>query len=156
VRFLVVAVGDRMPAWVDAAFADYARRMPRRARLELVAIKPEPRTTGRSPQQMMAAEAARIRAAIPSGCALVALDERGRDLTTRELAGQVEKWLAGGADVAFLIGGPDGLDAGLRAAAGARLRLSSLTLPHAMVRVLLAEQLYRALSILDNHPYHRE
>jgi 23S rRNA (pseudouridine1915-N3)-methyltransferase len=156
VRFLVVAVGDRMPAWVDTAFAEYAKRMPRRARLELVAVKPEPRTTGRSPQQMMAAEAGRIRAALPEGCTLVALDERGRDLTTRELAAQVEKWLAGGADVAFLVGGPDGLDAGLKEAAAARLRLSSLTLPHAMVRVLLAEQLYRAFSILDNHPYHRE
>jgi 23S rRNA (pseudouridine1915-N3)-methyltransferase len=145
-----------MPAWVDTAFAEYAKRMPRRARLELVAVKPEPRTTGRSPQQMMAAEAGRIRAALPEGCTLVALDERGRDLTTRELAAQVEKWLAGGADVAFLVGGPDGLDAGLKEAAAARLRLSSLTLPHAMVRVLLAEQLYRAFSILDNHPYHRE
>ena len=155
-RFLVVAVGDRMPAWVDTAFADYAKRMPRHARLELVAVRPEPRTTGRSPQQMMAAEAGRIRAALPAGCTLVALDERGRDLTTRELAAQVEKWLAGGTDVAFLVGGPDGLDAGLKEGAAARLRLSSLTLPHAMVRVLLAEQLYRAFSILDNHPYHRE
>jgi 23S rRNA (pseudouridine1915-N3)-methyltransferase len=93
---------------------------------------------------------------VPQGCTVVALDEHGRDLTTRELAAQVEKWLAGGADVAFLIGGPDGLDTDLKAGAAARLRLSSLTLPHAMVRVLLAEQLYRALSILDNHPYHRE
>jgi 23S rRNA (pseudouridine1915-N3)-methyltransferase len=156
VRFLVVAVGDRVPAWVESAFADYAKRLPRRARLELAAVKPEPRTTGKSPVQLMASEAARIRAAVPQGCTVVALDEHGRDLTTRELAAQVEKWLAGGADVAFLIGGPDGLDANLKAGAAARLRLSSLTLPHAMVRVLLAEQLYRALSILDNHPYHRE
>jgi 23S rRNA (pseudouridine1915-N3)-methyltransferase len=156
VRFLVVAVGDRMPAWVDTAFAEYAKRMPRRARLELVAVKPEPRTTGRSPLQMMAAEAERIRAVLPAACTRVALDEHGRDLTTRDLAAQVEKWLAGGSDVAFLIGGPDGLEAGLKDAAHARMRLSSLTLPHAMVRVLLAEQLYRAFSILDNHPYHRE
>lgn len=155
-RFLVVAVGDRMPAWVDAAFAEYAKRMPRRARIELAEVRPEPRTTGRTPAQMMAAEAARIRAAVPAGAALVALDERGRDLTTRALAAQVERWLAGGADVAFLVGGPDGLDEGLKQAAALRLRLSSLTLPHAMVRVLLAEQLYRALAILDNHPYHRE
>lgn len=155
-RFLVVAVGDRMPAWVDTAFADYARRMPRRARLELVAVKPEPRTTGRTPAQMMAAEAVRLRAALPAGCTVVALDERGRDLTTRDLAAQAEKWLAGGTDVAFLIGGPDGLDPALKDDAALRVRLSSLTLPHAMVRVLLAEQLYRALSIIDNHPYHRE
>jgi 23S rRNA (pseudouridine1915-N3)-methyltransferase len=105
---------------------------------------------------MMAAEADRLRAVVPEGAVTVALDERGRDLTTRDLAAQVEKWLAGGADVAFLVGGPDGLDPGLKAAAAMRLRLSSLTLPHAMVRVLLAEQLYRALAILDNHPYHRE
>jgi 23S rRNA (pseudouridine1915-N3)-methyltransferase len=156
VRFLVVAVGDRMPAWVDAAFGEYAKRMPRRARLDLVTVRPEPRTTGKSPAQMMAAEAARLRAAVPAGAVLVALDERGRDPTTRELAGLVEKWLAGGTDVALLIGGPDGLDEGLKRDAAMRLRLSSLTLPHAMVRVLLAEQLYRALAILDNHPYHRE
>lgn len=155
-RFVVVAVGDRMPAWVDSAFAEYARRMPRRARLELAAVKPEPRTTGRTPGQMMASEATRLRAAMPAGCVVVALDERGRDLTTRDLAGQVEKWLAGGADVAFVIGGPDGLDPALKDDAALRVRLSSLTLPHAMVRVLLAEQLYRALSIIDNHPYHRE
>lgn len=145
-----------MPAWVDAAFADYAKRLPRRARLTLAAVKPEPRTSGKSPGQILAAEAARIRATLPAGCTVVALDERGRDLTTRELAAQVEKWLAGGADVAFLIGGPDGLDPDLKAGATSRLRLSSLTLPHAVVRVLVAEQLYRALSILDNHPYHRE
>lgn len=155
-RFVVVAVGGRMPAWVDAAFAEYARRMPRRAQLALAAVKPEPRSTGKSPAQMMAAEAARIRAAVPAGATLVALDERGRDLNTRDLAAQTGKWLAGGTDVAFLIGGPDGLDPALKQDAAMRLRLSSLTLPHAMVRVLLAEQLYRAVCILDNHPYHRE
>lgn len=155
-RFLVVAVGDRMPPWVDEAFAEYAKRMPRRARLALLPVKPEPRAGGRSPARCMAAEAARIRAALPERCTTVALDERGRDLTTRELARAVDTWLAGGTDVAFLLGGPDGLDPALKAEAAATLRLSSLTLPHAMVRVLLAEQLYRAFSILDNHPYHRE
>lgn len=145
-----------MPAWVDEAFAEYAKRMPRRGRVELVPVKPEPRTTGRSPAQCMAGEAVRIRAALPERCTAVALDERGRELTTADLARQVEKWLGSGSDVAFLIGGPDGLDPALKAGASATLRLSSLTLPHAMVRVLLAEQLYRALSILDNHPYHRE
>lgn len=153
---MVVAVGDRMPAWVDTAFADYARRMPRRARLDLAAVKPEPRTTGRTPAQMMAAEATRLRAAVPAGAVVVALDERGRDIATRDLAALAEKWLGGGTDVAFVVGGPDGLDPALKDDAAMRLRLSSLTLPHAMVRVLLAEQLYRALSIIDNHPYHRE
>jgi 23S rRNA (pseudouridine1915-N3)-methyltransferase len=104
----------------------------------------------------MAAEAKRIEAALPAGCYRVALDERGRDLTTTQLARLLEAWLAGGCDVALLVGGPDGLDPGLKARANLQLRLSSLTLPHALVRVLLAEQLYRALSVLDNQPYHRQ
>jgi 23S rRNA (pseudouridine1915-N3)-methyltransferase len=155
-RFLVVAVGERMQAWVDTAFAEYAKRMPRHARVELVAVKAEPRTSGRPPAQLMAAEAVRLRAALPAGATVVALDERGLDLDTRELAVRMQRWLAGGSDVAFLIGGPDGLDEALIAAAALRLRLSALTLPHALVRILLAEQLYRAHAILDNHPYHRE
>ncbi len=155
-RFLVVAVGDRMPRWVDEAYAEYAKRMPRRARLELVAIRPEPRTSGKTPGQLMAAEAVRIRAALPRDALTVALDERGKDVSTRDLAALAERWLADGRDVALLIGGPDGLDPTLRTEADLALRLSSLTLPHALVRVVLAEQLYRALAILDNHPYHRE
>ena len=145
-----------MPGWVDEAFADYARRFPRKARLELAAVRPEKRSPTRTPAQAMAAEAQRLAAALPAGALRVALDERGRDLTTPALARLLAGWLAGGRDVGFLIGGPDGLDPGLRAAADLALRLSSLTLPHALVRVLLAEQLYRALSLLDNHPYHRQ
>jgi 23S rRNA (pseudouridine1915-N3)-methyltransferase len=154
-RFLVVAVGERMPGWVDEAFAEYAKRMPRRARLDLVSVRPEPRTSGKTVAQLMAAEAGRIDASLPANAVLVALDERGRDVTTLDLARQVEKWLGGGSDVAFVIGGPDGLDPTLKSRATLQLRLSSLTLPHALVRVVLAEQLYRALAILDNHPYHR-
>jgi 23S rRNA (pseudouridine1915-N3)-methyltransferase len=156
VRLLVVAVGERMPGWVDAAFADYARRFPRKAPLALVEVRPEKRGATRTPAQAMAAEAKRIDAALPAGCLRVALDERGRDLTTAQLARLLDGWLAAGRDVGFLIGGPDGLDAGLKARADLQLRLSSLTLPHALVRVLLAEQLYRALMVLDNHPYHRQ
>jgi 23S rRNA (pseudouridine1915-N3)-methyltransferase len=155
-RLVVAAVGERMPGWVDAAFADYARRFPRKARLELAAVRPESRGRTRTPAQALAAEAKRLAAALPAGCVRVALDERGRDLATAQLARLVETWLAGGRDVGFLIGGPDGLDPGLRSRADLVLRLSSLTLPHALVRVLLAEQLYRALTLLDNHPYHRE
>jgi 23S rRNA (pseudouridine1915-N3)-methyltransferase len=155
VRLVVVAVGERMPGWVDEAFADYARRFPRKARLELVEVRPEKRGPTRTAAQAMAAEARRIEAALPAGCRRIALDERGRDLATAELARLVGDWLGGGRDVAFLIGGPDGLDPGLKSGAEPPLRLSSLTLPHALVRVLLAEQLYRALTILDNHPYHR-
>ncbi len=154
-RLLVVAVGTRMPAWVDQAFEDYARRMPREASVELVEVRPEPRSSGRTVAALLAAECARIEQALPRGRHLVVLDERGDDVSTRGLSDRLRAWLAGGEDVALVIGGPDGLDAGLKAAADERLRLSSLTLPHAMVRVVLAEALYRAMSMLKNHPYHR-
>ena len=154
-RLLIVAVGERMPAWVDAAFAEYAKRMPHKARIELIEIRPERRSGSRTAAQCMSAEAARIQSAIPAGCGRIALDEHGREPTTADLAQMLNRWLGEGRDVALLIGGPDGLDPALKAGADMQLRLSSLTLPHALVRVLLAEQLYRAASILDNHPYHR-
>jgi 23S rRNA (pseudouridine1915-N3)-methyltransferase len=154
-KLLVVAVGERMPHWVDEGFADYARRFPRKARLELAEIRPEKRGPTRTVAQALAAEAKRIQAALPPGCRRVVLDERGRDVTTAALARLLEGWLAEGRDLAFLVGGPDGLDPGLKRPGELQLRLSSLTLPHAIVRIVLAEQLYRALSILDNHPYHR-
>jgi len=154
-KLLVAAVGARMPAWVEEAYADFAKRMPREMPLELIAVKAEPRTTGKPAPALLAAEAARLRAVLPARCQRVALDERGSDLTTQGLVQRLEKWLASGDDVAFLIGGPDGLDAGLKQEAAESLRLSSLTLPHALVRVLLAEALYRAASILKGHPYHR-
>jgi 23S rRNA (pseudouridine1915-N3)-methyltransferase len=154
-RLLIVAVGERMPGWVDEAFAEYARRMPRKLRLELIPVRPEKRS-GRTPAQCMAAEAERIRAALPPAVCKIALDERGRDLRSTDLAQLLERRQQDGRDTAFLIGGPDGLDPMLKTEAEIEIRLSSLTLPHALVRVLLAEQLYRAVSILDNHPYHRE
>lgn len=144
-----------MPDWVETAWADYAKRLPADCALELREIKPEPRTTGKTPAQMMAAEAKRIEAALPPGALRLALDERGRDLTTMALSQKLEQWRAGGQDVAFLVGGPDGLHADLKASCSGQLRLSSLTLPHPMVRVVLAEQLYRAWAIMTNHPYHR-
>jgi 23S rRNA (pseudouridine1915-N3)-methyltransferase len=155
-KLLVVAVGARMPHWVDEGFADYARRFPRKARLALVEVRPEKRGPTRTAAQALAGEAKRIAAALPPGCRRVVLDERGRDVTTAALARLLEGWLGEGRDCAFLVGGPDGLDPGLKRPGDLQLRLSSLTLPHAIVRILLAEQLYRALSILDNHPYHRE
>ena len=154
-KLLIAAVGTRMPAWVEEAYADFARRMPREMPLELLEVKAEPRTTGKPAVALLAAEASRLRAALPARCRRVALDERGSDLTTQDLVARLEKWLASGEDVAILIGGPDGLDAGLKQEAVETLRLSSLTLPHALVRVLLAEALYRASSILKGHPYHR-
>ena len=144
-----------MPGWVDAAFADYAKRMPRKARIELIEVRPERRGGSRTPAQCMAAEAERIQAVLPPQCRRIVLDECGRDLTSAALAAQLDGWMREGREPALIIGGPDGLDPAFKAAADAQLRLSSLTLPHALVRVLLAEQLYRAVSILDNHPYHR-
>jgi 23S rRNA (pseudouridine1915-N3)-methyltransferase len=154
-RFLVVAVGIRPPRWVQDAFVEYAQRFPRRARLELIEIRPEQRSAARSVSQLLAGEAKRIEAALPASCRRVVCDERGRDITTTALAKLAAGWVAESRDVAFLVGGPDGLDSRLKATAELTLRLSSLTLPHALVRVLVAEQLYRVLTILDNHPYHR-
>ncbi|TDN48637.1 23S rRNA (pseudouridine1915-N3)-methyltransferase [Azoarcus indigens] len=155
-KLLVVAVGNRMPAWVDAGFEEFARRMPRELPLQLVEVKAEARTTGKTVEAMMAAEASRIEAALPARCRRVILDERGGDLSTRDLARRLEGWQSGGEDVAFIVGGPDGLSPELKRTAAETLRLSSLTLPHALVRPLLAEALYRAWTVLRNHPYHRE
>ena len=155
-KLLVVAVGTRMPGWVSAGFDEFARRMPRELPLQLVEIKAEPRTSGKTVEAMQAAEAARIEAALPARCRRVILDERGTDLTTLALARRLEGWQADGADVALIVGGPDGLAPALKAGAHESVRLSSLTLPHALVRPLLAEALYRAWSVLRNHPYHRE
>lgn len=130
--------------------------MPPESRIELVEIKAESRTSGKSPTQMMAAEAQRIAAAVPTGALLVALDEHGRDLDTRALAALYGRWQREGCDVAIVIGGPDGLDPQLKGRASLLVRLSSLTLPHALVRVVLAEALYRAVSLARGHPYHRE
>jgi 23S rRNA (pseudouridine1915-N3)-methyltransferase len=154
-KLVVVAVGTRMPGWADAAFADFEKRMPREALLSLTEIRPEPRSSGKPVPALLAAEASRIRNALPPHSRLVVLDEKGHDVTTMGLAERLRAWLAGGQDVALVIGGPDGLAPEIKAAADESLRLSSLTLPHALVRVLLAEALYRALSILKNHPYHR-
>ena len=155
-RIHLITVANKAPAWVVDGYNEYARRMPPEARLELVEVKPEPREGGKTPAQMMAAEAKRILAAVPKGATLVALDERGRDTGTKALAQLLESWLAGGADVAVVIGGADGLAPEIKSKASVLLRLSSLTLPHALVRVVLAEALYRAWSVVKGHPYHRE
>ena len=154
-KLLVVAVGQRQPAWADEAWADFAKRFPPEMRLELKAVKTEPRS-GKSAAQCMAAEALRLEAACPKGARRVLLDERGTRLSTQQLAERLGFWRGDGADVVFLIGGPDGLDSGLKASAAESLRLSDLTLPHAFARVLLAEALYRAWSLHESHPYHRE
>ena len=154
-RLLVVAVGQRVPDWAQAAWDDYAKRFPPEMRLELKAVKTEPRASKTLPT-LLAAERERIEAAIPKGARVVALDERGTSLTTVALAAKLKDWQLENDVVALVIGGPDGLDPAFRQAAHERVRLSDLTLPHAMVRVLLAEQLYRAWSINAGHPDHRE
>lgn len=155
-RLLLASVGQRPPAWADAAYDDFAKRFPPELKLELKAVKAEPRTSGKTAAQLMAAEAQRLETALPKGARRVVLDERGTRLTTVQLADRLRFWLGDGRDVALLVGGPDGLDPALKATADETLRLSDLTLPHAFARVLLAEALYRAWSVTANHPYHRE
>jgi 23S rRNA (pseudouridine1915-N3)-methyltransferase len=154
-ELVIVAVGTRMPAWVDAAFDDYAARMPAELRMVLREVRPEPRTSGKPVDAMRVSEGERIRSVAARRGPLVALDETGRDLTSAALAAWIDRWRADGDDVTFVIGGPDGLDPAIKAGAHATMRLSSMTLPHGLARVVLAEQLYRAWSITQNHPYHR-
>ena len=154
-RLTLLAVGDKLPAWAEAATADYLKRMPREARLELLTVKPEKRS-GQSADSLKQAEAARLLDKLPANARLVALDEHGRQVSTRELADLLARWLGSGQDVCLVIGGADGLAPAILDKAETTLALSRLTLPHALARVLLAEQLYRAVSLLNNHPYHRE
>ncbi|KMZ11149.1 LSU m3Psi1915 methyltransferase RlmH [Candidatus Burkholderia humilis] len=154
-KLCIIAVGHKMPDWITNSFDEYAKRMPPELRIELKEIKPEQRSSGRNTESVMAAEKQRIEAALPKNARVVALDERGRDWTTMQLAQALPGWQQDGRDVAFIIGGADGLDPEVKSRAELLLRVSSLTLPHGMVRVLLAEQLYRAWSITQNHPYHR-
>ncbi len=154
-RITILAVGQRQPAWADAAVSDYLSRFPAEFKVELKQVKAEQRSANAPMARILSAEAARIRAAVPNGAQLIALDEHGNDWTTQKLADQLRRWRDSAEDVAFAIGGADGLDQDLKRDARMRLRLSSLTLPHALARVVLAEQLYRAWSVLANHPYHR-
>ena len=154
-KLAILAVGHRQPDWVSAGCAEYVKRMPRELPLTVSEIKPEPRGS-KTREQLLAAEKGRIGDALPGSCRLVVLDEKGDDLTTLQLAKRLEAWMQDGRDVALLIGGADGLDESFKRQADDKLRLSSLTLPHGMARLLLCEQLYRAVSVLKNHPYHRE
>lgn len=155
-QLLLLAVGQRLPGWADEATADFAKRFPPDLPFTLKTVKAEPRTTGKTAAQMMAAEAQRLQEATPKGARRVVLDERGERLGSLQLAQRLEQWKHDGRDVVLYMGGPDGLDPQLRQSADERLRLSDLTLPHALARVLLVEGLYRAWSITAGHPYHRE
>ena len=152
----VLAVGNKMSRWVDEAVQEYAKRFGRDVQYTLKEIKPEKRGAGVNAAQGMAAEEKRILEALPDNAFLVVLDERGKAPTSVELAQYMQRWQQDGEHVCFVIGGADGMTDALKQKARLMLRLSSLTLPHGMVRVLLTEQLYRAVSILQNHPYHRE
>ena len=152
----VLAVGNKMPRWVDEAVQEYAKRFGRDVQYTVKEIKPEKRGAGVNAAQGMAAEEKRILEALPDNAFLVVLDERGKAPTSVELAQYMQRWQQDGEHVCFVIGGADGMTDALKQKARLMLRLSSLTLPHGMVRVLLTEQLYRAVSILQNHPYHRE
>ena len=154
-KLRLVAPGHRMPAWVAAGVDDYVRRLPRDFAFELVELKPEPRDRGRPVAQLLDAEAVRI-AAASRGHAVVALDERGAAWTTRTLADRLARWRDEARDVAFVIGSADGLADSVRRSADAVVALSGLTLPHGLVRIVVAEQIYRAASLLAGHPYHRD
>ncbi len=155
-RILVVALAGRLPAWAETACADYVGRMPRGFETRRIVLKPEPRDSGKPLERLLAAEAKRIDASLPENARRVALDERGKELTSAQLAQELRRWLDEGAPTAFLVGGPDGLDPDLKRRCGFALRLSSFTLPHSLAQVLLCEQLYRAATLLTGHPYHRE
>lgn len=145
-----------MPDWVQSGWDEYAKRMPSDWMVTLKEIKPEPRTSGKTPEQMMAAEARRIEAAIPDQSIRIALDERGKDLDTKKFADTLNQWHQSSASLCLIIGGPDGLDPVLKQQCQGLIRLSSMTMPHPLVRVVLIEQIYRAWSLIHHHPYHRD
>ena len=144
-----------MPNWVETAYQEYAKRLPQECALRLVEIEPGHRTKGASVELARREEGARLLAALPKGAQVIALDERGRTWSTAELSRELAGWLAAGRDLALLVGGPEGLDPACRERADRLWSLSPLTFPHPLVRVILAEQLYRAWSLLSGHPYHR-
>ena len=151
----LICVGNRMPRWVEEGFGEYAKRMPSECRLRLVEIAPGRRGKGADIQRATREEGERMLAAIPKDCRVLALEVKGKEWSTEQLAEQLSGWMADGRDLALLVGGPDGLAEECLKRAEGRWSLSPLTLPHPLVRVVIAEQLYRALSILRGHPYHR-
>jgi 23S rRNA (pseudouridine1915-N3)-methyltransferase len=154
-KITIVALGHKMPQWVTSAVEEYGKRMPAEARVEFVELKPEDRAS-KNTARVLSLEADRIEAAIPKNAMSIVCDERGKNLTTPMLAKWLETWMRDGTHPCFVIGSADGLDDRVKQCASAQISLSGCVLPHGMVRVMLAEQLYRAWSLLHNHPYHRE
>ncbi len=155
-RIQLIAVGQKPPAWVGEAWQEYARRMPRECPVRLIEIAAGRRHKNANIPSIVAAEGERMLAAIPRGARVIALDERGQEWDTRRLASEMDGWMHQGRDVALLIGGPDGLAPACRERADHAWSLSRLTLPHALVRIVVMEQLYRAWTLNSNHPYHRD
>ena len=151
----LIAVGEKMPRWIQEGYEDYAKRLPGECSLKLVEIPARHRGKNADTARITRQEGQAMLDAVPKNCRVIALDVKGKAWSTPQLSQQLEQWMNGGQDVALLIGGPEGLSAECLAAAQGRWSLSELTLPHPLVRVLVAEQLYRAWSILRNHPYHR-
>jgi len=151
----LIAVGTRMPAWVDQGYGEFAKRLPLESALRLVEIAPGRRGKGADLQRTVREEGERVLRAIPKGARVIALEVEGRAWSTEQLSARLAGWLQDGRDLALLVGGPDGLSEACRVAAELSWSLSPLTLPHALVRVLIAEQLYRAWTLLVGHPYHR-
>lgn len=154
-RILLLAVGQKMPAWIEQGYQEYAQRMPAEARLELKEIAPGKRGKNADIKRIIEDEGQRLIAAIPRSAHIVVLDVEGRAHSTEQLAQRMDDWMHSGQDICLLVGGPEGLSAECRALAHEKWSLSPLTFPHPLVRVILAEQLYRAWSVLRNHPYHR-
>ena len=155
-RVTILSVGHRMPAWIDEGFYEYAKRMPAQVRLELVELKPEERTASKPAARAREVEGERLLAAVPAGGTLLALDENGRSVSTKGLSVMLAEWMRDASHPVLAIGGADGLSQAVKDKAAKLVSLSALTLPHGLVRVLLAEQIYRAWTIVSGHPYHRE
>ncbi len=151
----ILAVGQKMPAWVYTACEEYTRRMPREIDLQVKEIAMAKRGKHPDVDRLRREEAESLKAAMPAGAMLVALDVTGKRQSTEQLSRSLDSWMQNGRDVCIAIGGPDGFDAGFLATADTRISLSDMTFPHPLVRVIIVEQLYRAWSILQNHPYHR-
>jgi len=154
-RIHLIAVGERMPAWIHTGFEEYRKRLGPECSLQLHEIPAEKRSSGQDVTRLLQKEAARILAALPRDCHVVALERQGKSWSTTELADKLRQWMQSGRDVALLIGGPEGLASDAQQRAQEQWSLSALTFPHPLVRVMVAEQVYRAYSILKNHPYHK-
>ncbi|MBX3616808.1 23S rRNA (pseudouridine(1915)-N(3))-methyltransferase RlmH [Nitrosomonas sp.] len=155
-KFFIIAVGNKLPDWINSGYQEYIKRLPREIMVNLIEVKPEKRTTGKTVEQLLSSEYQRIQTAIPPQCRIKVLDERGQHWTTKEFSLALQDWMDQGETVAFVIGGADGLHRDIKSTGNELIALSNLTLPHGLARVLLAEQIYRAVSIIKNHPYHRD